>query len=221
MILTRHAAFLLLALALPASAFAQYDGPALEACRMLAEREADRNAATDVKVVIERGDDLLLERFERKLGSQTIAAILSGRGAIVYQHGASAELAFYCLLADEKRPLMFYWLPHQNVSALAQCTRSEALQPKAEACLAHLLVVAEVDLLEPASSGFQASRERDVAAGNENSSDIFRSASQAWRAYRDAECARRQDAAGGDALVRLACMVELTRQRRHDLRAKQ
>ena len=56
-------------------------------------------------------------------------------------------------------------------------------------------------------------RQADAKAGNENASNAFRRGADAWRAYRDAECARRP---AGDE--RKACMVEHTRRRALDLR---
>ena len=77
-------ALLLLVLAtLPLATFAQYSGPALDACRAFGERELQRDG-TDVKSLAFNNDrHLLLERESRKLGSQPIAASLSGHGAIV------------------------------------------------------------------------------------------------------------------------------------------
>ena len=41
-------------------------------------------------------------------------------------YAPSAELAFICLLADDKRAVFFEWLPRANASAMAQCTRDDA-----------------------------------------------------------------------------------------------
>ena len=103
-------------------AHAQYDGPAVESCRRYALQESRREGAQARDVVFERDRSLTIERYTRKLGSQFVSSVLLGNGAVVYDGSPSAELAFVCLLANEKQPVFFYWLPRQDVSALAQCT---------------------------------------------------------------------------------------------------
>ena len=56
--------------------------------------------------------------------------------------------------------------------------------------------------------------EADAKAGDGNASSAYRNAAAAWRAYRDAECARR--GAGGSDAWR-GCMVDLTKRRYLDL----
>ena len=70
------------------------------------------------------------------------------------------------------------------------------------------------DLVEVAAYRFQDSLEADAKAGNENASNAYRNAATTWRAYRDAECARRGP--GGSDAWR-GCMVDLTRRRYLDL----
>jgi uncharacterized protein YecT (DUF1311 family) len=195
---------------------AQYGGPAVEACRAYAKKEAAREGMSVSDIVFERDGALAIERYARKAGNQAVAAILTGNGAVVLPGAPSAELSFICLLADEKRPLFFNWMPRQNISALAQCRRSEELRPKAGACLEFLLRTAEMDLTQVYASGFQQANER-----GEQALAAFRKSNDEWREYRDAECARRRDqphagVPAGD--VHLACIVELTRRRGLDMR---
>ena len=107
---------------------AQYSGPAVETCRAFAKREMTRDGTGSKDVVIERDQALSIERYTRKLGNQVVSSILRGNGAVVLDKAPSAELAFICLLADDKRALFFEWLPRPNASALAQCTRDAALR---------------------------------------------------------------------------------------------
>lgn len=213
--------FLLGVVFLSNPAFAQYNGPAVEACRAYAKREMAREGTGGKDVVIERDPALSLERYTRKLGSQFVSSILTGNGAVVLDNAPSAELAFICLLADEKRAVFFEWLPRPNASALAQCTRDTVLREQPRPCLQTLLQVAESDLMQGYALAFQAARERDHSAGNEKAVDTFRKASEEWRQYRDAECARQRDHAPPGASpedVHLACFVELTRRRALDLK---
>jgi uncharacterized protein YecT (DUF1311 family) len=208
-------------LAAPLAAAAQYSGPAVEACRTLAQQESARDAATRVRVQFDADQSLIIERHARKLGSQFVASILTGNGAVVYDGAPSAELAFICLLADERRAVFFQWLANPYARPLDQCTRHEALRKNPLPCLEALLQAADLSMVQVSALRFQEAREKDVAAGNESYSNAFRKAAEEWRGYRDAECARRRDYAPKGvepAEVHLACMIELTRRRRLDLR---
>ena len=203
------------------SANAQYNGPAVETCRAFAKREMTRDGTGSKDVVIERDDALSIERYSRKLGNQALSLILRGNGAVVLDKAPSAELAFICLLADDKRALFFEWLPRPNAPALAQCTRDAALREQPQPCLQTLLQVAENDLMQSYALAFQDARERDHGTGSEKAADAFRKANDEWRQYREAECARRRDNAAKGASpedVQLAGFVELTRRRALDIR---
>jgi uncharacterized protein YecT (DUF1311 family) len=207
--------FLLLGLG-SSAAQAQYDGPAVESCRAFAIREAAREGAKPEDVVILRDPALVIERYGRKLGNQHVSSILTGNGAVVLAGTPTAELSFICLLADEKRPLFFNWLPRQNVSALSQCTRSKELRGKSRECLDFLMRVAEQDLTLIYAQRFQEAHE-----AGEKTLAAYRKANDEWKQYRDAECARRREVApkGVDpADHELACAIELTRQRGRDMR---
>lgn len=215
----RVAALLLAVLMNPV--FAQYNGPAVETCRAYAKREMAREGNRAKEIVFERDQNLQIERYTRKLGTQFVSSILRGNGAVVLDGAPSAELSFICLLADEKRAVFFEWLPRPNAPALKQCTRDGALREKPRPCLETLLQVAENDLMQSYASHFQDARERDHSAGNENAVASFRKANDEWRQYRDAECARRREHAPkgvGSDDFHLACMVELTRRRAFDMR---
>jgi uncharacterized protein YecT (DUF1311 family) len=202
---------LLLLLWLPLTALAQVSGTAAETCRAHGERELKKGSADVKALVFDRDRALHIERTARKMGSQSVSSILSGNGAIARSAGPAVELSFVCLLANEKQALLFHWVPRPAASSLAQCRRSAA----AGDCLQLLLDVAERDLVEAAAFRFQDSLEADAKAGNENASNTYRNAAAAWRAYRDAECARR--GAGGGEEWR-GCMVDLTKRRYLDLR---
>jgi len=201
---------------LPLVVNAQYDGPAVEACRKYALQEAKRDGTTPADIVFERDASLLIERYTRKLGSQFVSSILTGNGAVVFAGTPSAELAFICLLASDKQPVFFNWLPRQNSPALAQCTRHGSTRGRLRQCLESVLQVAEADLGVASAHHFL---EANVKGGAPLAA--FRKSGETWREYRDAECARRrsQSPAGiepGD--YQLACIIELTRRRALDMR---
>lgn len=208
--------FALTSLALSAPVMAQYKGPAVEACRAFAMKALQRDGTQAKAVVIDRDANLSLEREARKVGTQSVSAILTGNGAVVFEGAPSAELSFLCLLADEKRPVFFAWQPRPHAPALAQCTRSEGLRTKAAGCLETLLQVAERDLSDVYAHRFQEANER-----GEKSLAAYRKSNDEWREYRDAECARRRELAPSGVSpddYQAACRVELTRRRALDMR---
>lgn len=211
----------ILSLLLIGTASAQYDGPSVEACRGYAKRQLMRDANTAKDVVFERDQHLVMERYTRKAGAQFIASILTGNGAVVFANAPSAELGFICLLADEKRPVFFEWLPRRDASAMAQCMRDDTTKANPRPCLQTLLEVSEADLTQVYAARLTDARQIDTAAGNEAASDRYRASNQAWLQYREAECLRRKDHAPqgvdpGD--FQLACTIELTRRRLVDMR---
>jgi uncharacterized protein YecT (DUF1311 family) len=205
---------LLLATLAAWAAHAQYQGPAVEACRAYAMKELKKDGNQARETIIERDGNLLIERYTRKVGNQFVSSVLTGNGAVVYSGAPSAELSFLCLLADEKRPVFFTWLPRQDAVALSQCTRDDSLRAKSRPCLETLLQVAEGELGQLYANRFQEANERGDAA-----LAAYRKSNDEWRQYRDAECQRRRDAGTGDADERqLACIVDLTRRRAWDMR---
>jgi uncharacterized protein YecT (DUF1311 family) len=207
---------LLASLLLPLLAHAQYRGPAVDACRDYARKEAERDGMSVKDIVVERDASLVMERYTRKVGNQPVSSILTGNGAVVLPGSPSAELSFICLLADEKRPVFFNWLPRQNVAALAQCRRSDELRKQSRACLDLLLRTAEMDLGTAYALRFQEANER-----GEQTLAAYRKSNDEWRQYREAECARRRDTAPKGVPpedAELACLVELTRRRALDMR---
>jgi uncharacterized protein YecT (DUF1311 family) len=197
-------------------AFAQSDKAALEACRAYAKRDAAREGTRASDIVLERDGNLHFERAARKAGSQPMSALLTGNGAVVFADAPSAELSFICLLADEKRPFFFSWLPRRQVSAMMQCARSEPLRRNPNQCLEVLERFADDELLHLYAQEYQ-----DATARGADAVAAYRKANDAWRGYRDAECARRRAEApqgvSPDDFQR-ACVIDLTRRRALDLR---
>lgn len=193
----------------PLAALGQYAGPGVETCRAYAEREIRKEGSEVKAVVFDRDRDLNIDRYTRKVGGQFVSSLLYGNGAIVFAKAPAVEMNFVCLLADERRAVFFHWTPRRDAPTLAQCRRGGG---DAGECLDALLQAAEQDLTQAYAHRFQDARELDAARKNEDSVAAFRKAADSWRAYRDAECARR-----GATNERKACMVELTRRRALDL----
>jgi len=192
------------------TALAQYSGPAVQSCLEYAKREQKQN------IVFERDQNLQIERYTRKLGSQFVSSILSGNGAVVYDGAPSAELSFVCLLADDKRPVFFQWVARPNAPAAMQCLRHPDLQKTPRACFDLVLRIAEQDLTIAYADRFQEANQR-----GESALAAFRKANDEWKQYRDAECARRRDFAPSGVSpddYAVACSIDLTRRRALDMR---
>ena len=197
-----------------AEAAAQYSGPAVDACLAYARRDLPGK-----EVIFERNASLNLDRYTKKAGSQFVSSVLTGNGAVALENSPAVELSFICLLADEKRPVFFYWLPRQNAPAAMQCRRSKTVQPRP--CLDYLHQVAELDLTQAYAERYQEARERDSKSGGEPNITAFRKAGEAWLQYRAAECARQRDLAPSGMApddYQVACSVDLTRRRALDMR---
>jgi len=191
-------------------ALGQYAGPGLETCRAYAERELRKDNSKIRSIVFERDQNLNIDRYTRNVGSQFVSSLLYGNGAIVYAGTLAIEMSFLCLLADDKRAVFFNWFPRRDAPALAQCRRSGG---NAGECLDSLLGIADQELTVLYAKHTVEARQADSKAGDQNASNTFQRSVDSWRAYRDAECARR---AAGDE--RKACLLELTRRRALDLR---
>jgi lysozyme inhibitor LprI len=210
----RRAALFVLASFLVSAVKAQ--PAAVDACRDFAKRELARSGTTARDVAIDRDAALLVERRARNVGSQRVQLVVSGNGAVVFDAAPSAELSFVCLLADERRALLFAWLPRGDATAMAQCLRSAALRAGPRPCLEALEQVAEQDLLQADARRFHEAGERGGEA-----LAAYRKSSEAWHAYRDAECLRRRGAPPEGISAddyQLACVIELTRRRVLDTR---
>lgn len=100
-------------------------------------------------------------------------------------------------------------------SPLADC----AGKADASACLEQLVETEEANLVDAEAKAGDAAGQRDQADQNAHAADRLAEANVAWRAYRNTECKRRQQA-GGDAdatAVYSSCLVELTRVRVREL----
>jgi uncharacterized protein YecT (DUF1311 family) len=201
---------------LSCSAFAQYSGPAVQACIDYAKKEQKAAGGSARDIVFERDQSLQIERYTRKLGSQFVSSILTGNGAVVLDGAPSAELAFICLLASEKKPLFFEWMPRPFAPAAAQCLRSPELQKAPRACYELLHRVADQDLTLVYAQRFQEANERGEAAVA-----AFRKSNDEWKRYADAECARRRGVVPAGIApddYALACHVDLIRRRAQDMK---
>ncbi len=101
-------------------------------------------------------------------------------------------------------------------SPLAEC----AGQGDVKACLEKLVEAEETNLADAEAKAGDAAAQRDQADQNAHLGDRLAEANVAWRAYRNAECKRRQQGSAGEAdgaAVYSSCLAELTRARVREL----
>jgi len=212
----RKLLLLLLLACIASPVLAQYNGPAVEACRDYARKELAREGGKG-EVVFERDGALVLDRYTRKVGAQFVSSVLMGNGALVLDGSPSSELSFICLLADDKRPVFFSWLPRSgDYAPMVQCLRHDSLRAKPRQCLDLLQRIAEQDLTIIYAQRFQEANER-----GEKSVAAYRRANDEWKEYVSAECDRRRDLAPKGVSpddARVACVADLTRRRALDMR---
>jgi uncharacterized protein YecT (DUF1311 family) len=190
-------------------ALAQYSGPAVETCRAAAMADAKATGGGSTGVRFDNDRHMNILRYTRKAGSQPVSSLLYGNGAILLSKGPPVEMSFLCVLANDKQAVLFFWSPRPGAPALKQCTRDPA--QKAAECIDTLLQVTEADLTTLYSKYLLLAQEEK---GGSARVTALRKSNDAFRAYMDAECARR-GAAKSDA--NRACIVDLTRRRLLDL----
>ena len=101
-------------------------------------------------------------------------------------------------------------------SPLAECSG----QADAKACLEKSVETEDANLADAEAKAGDTAAQRDQADQNIHLGDRLAEANVAWRAFRNAECKRRQQAGGGDAdatAVYSSCLVEMTRARVREL----
>ena len=107
-----------------------------------------------------------------------------------------------------------------GAAAAAKSPQAEcAGKADAQVCLEQLVDTEEANLAAAEAKAGDAAAQSDQADQNAHLGDRLAEANVAWRAYRNTECKRRQQA-GGDAdatAVYSSCLVELTRVRVREL----
>jgi len=91
--------------AMPASA--QYEGPGFAACMAYGEKELMQDR-TIRSVVFINDRDTQIEKYTRKVGSQFVSSVLTGKATIERNSGKAQAIRYLCLLANDKTPVFFH-----------------------------------------------------------------------------------------------------------------
>ena len=95
----------------PGPALAGYDGPGAETCRAFGAAALARDERGFKALALVNDDDLVIDRYTERVGSQFVSSVLTGRAAVTAADG-TRTIRFLCLLADDRHAVFFYELPH-------------------------------------------------------------------------------------------------------------
>ena len=95
----------------PGPAAAGYDGPGAETRRAFGAAALARDERGFKALALVNDDDLVIERYTERVGSQFVSSVLTGR-AKVSAAGGERTIRFLCLLADDRHAVFFYELAH-------------------------------------------------------------------------------------------------------------
>lgn len=220
----RHpAALLLLGLGLPLAACTPTGGGTLNLSAEAAVQACEAPTALALRardpayqsVVLDPAASSRVERRSARVGSQPLAMVVAGHGT-ARTGTAIADLRYLCLIGPEGRALFVDVETLDGGAALAECARPA--RGTTRDCLDDLLHKAERALAEAEARAV--GRARGAAAGRPRAEvdEPVATSIGAWRVYRDAECARRQESAPAPSPdLAAACRVELTRERVREL----
>lgn len=150
-----------------------------------------------------------IERRQAAVGRQPVAVVVAGGGA-AGTAGVTRPVRYLCLLDPRGRAVFVDVAAGDDAAAYAGCPGSV---PARRACLADHLRAAEWALADEEAAALKRGGSMRSAARSALEEPLATSIG-AWRIYRDAECARRTQAAPAEsAELATACRVGLTRAR--------
>ena len=212
----------LLLAALTAASWAEAAPTPLVSCQIYGVPLIEAAHRGVASILLDPDGEARIQRRSEPVGTQPVPLVASGTGLLVDGDGEKITIAWLCLLENEDRALFFHWLRTSPASPVEACRTKPAGQEKA-ACLQKLLETAEHNLaavsarLTPRPVPQPDDGLRRPAPPPRLSSDA------AWRNYRDAECARRLDAAiaagAASKETLLTCLIERTLARIAELEA--
>lgn len=160
------------------------------------------------------------KKYERKVGSQFISTVLSGRGIWRDKAGGPSNVRFTCLLENSAKPIFIDIAQDGRRDPVAVCW--DGFEPSGWAqmtqCLQDSLKKEEAalsDLLTKATQ--QAGQSLDQISAKR----ALQESNAQWVKYRDTECARRQAFVAGrnhPDIGELTCQIRETAERLSDLK---
>jgi hypothetical protein len=168
-------------------------------------------------VVLEPAATSRVERRATSVGSQPLSMVIAGRGTARAGTGI-ADLRYLCLIGTNGQALFVDVETLNTGEVLSECMPPGRAGVPDRACLADRLAKAERGLAEAEARAITRARGARPGTPRLEIEEPVATSIGAWRVYRDAECARRQESDPNVSLELFeACRVELTRQRVREL----
>lgn len=204
----------------PARADEPSETPILDACQRHATRHYQQVSPDRFVSIRLLEEGVKEEKYEAKVGSQSISTVLSGRGIWQDKAGGSSDVRFTCLLENSAKPVFVAIAEDKRRDPVAVCW--DGFEPsgwgKMTQCLQESLKREEAalaDLLNKAAQ--QAEQSLDKISAKQT----LQESNAQWRKYRDVECARRQAFVAGrnhPDIGELTCQIHKTAERISDLK---
>jgi uncharacterized protein YecT (DUF1311 family) len=188
-------------------------GPtALDACQQLATRQfqqASPGSSVSIRLLEE---DTKEEKVQARVGSQSIATVLTGRGVWQDKSDGSSNVRFTCLLASSAEPLFVHVVADGRRDPVDVCWDGfEAAEwEKVTQCLRDALRHEEAALAESVTA---ATRQAEQSMDPLSAKKTLQASSAEWVKFRDLECDRRQAAVAGrnhPDIGELICRIHMT-----------
>jgi uncharacterized protein YecT (DUF1311 family) len=194
--------------------------PTLDACQSYATRHYQKVRPGNFVSIKLLEEGVKEEKYEDKVGSQSISTVLSGRGIWQDKAGGPSDVRFVCLLESSAKPIFVAIVEDRQRDPVAVCW--DGFEPsgwdKMTQCLQDSLKREEAalaDLLTKATQ--QAEQSLDKISAKQTLQD----SNAQWRKYRDIECDRRQAFVAGrnhPDIGELTCQIHKTAERISDLK---
>lgn len=211
------AALLLLAGCLPPPKVPLSPEAAVSACEAPAALLLRARQPSFDSLVLDPAAASRVERRATRVGRQPVELVVAGRGTARF--GADRrDLRYLCLVEPGGSAVFVDVETVDGGEILADCGPSGAPSPERRTCLVRLLREAERALAKAEARAVARARSLRPGTPRAEVEEPVATSIGAWRVYREAECARRQEghpAALPEDLE--ACRIELTRQRVHEL----
>lgn len=195
-------------------------GPSLEACQRLATRQSQQASPAHFVSVRLLEEDAQARKYPDKVGSQSVATVLSGRGVLLEKAGGPWNVRFTCLLESPDKPV-FVDLANDGLrDPVDVCWDGfEAAEwGKLVGCLQDSLKRTEAALADALNiAAQQAGESMDKVSAKKT----LQESNAQWIKYRDSECDRRQAAVLGrnhPDIGELTCQIRETAERIADMR---
>jgi uncharacterized protein YecT (DUF1311 family) len=194
--------------------------PALEACQRLATshyRQVSPERFVSVRLLEEGMNQ---EKYEDKVGSQLVSAVLSGHGIWQDKSGGPSNVRFVCLLETPEKPIFVDIVEDGRRDPVDVCW--DSFEPsewgRMTQCLQGSLKREEAALADALSTATQqAGQSLDKASAKKT----LQESNAQWARYRDMECARRQAFVAGrnhPDIGELTCQIRKTAERISDMK---